>query len=155
MLTIAIDPGASGAIVCSRDGGPPVLMKMPDTPKDILELLSGLSVMDKDVHVTLEGISHGIFGGEGDNASRMKMTAMSKLHRHCGHLEGFLIALGIPFDSPSPQKWMAFHGQMPKDYAKRKRHIKDLMQRKWPGIKVALWNADALGILTYQLESNK
>lgn len=154
MLLIAIDPGASGALACSHDGGNPVIIKMPETPKDILDLLSGLSVMDKDVHVTLEDISHGVFVKDAQDA-RLKMTAMSKLHRHCGHLEGFLIALGIPFDSVSPQKWMKSHGVMPKDYAKRKRHIKDLMQRKWPTLKVTLWASDALGILSYQLERTK
>ena len=148
MLTIAIDPGASGgiAVVSDRDGRP-VVMKMPDTPKDIYDALRGLATLHTSVRAIVEKVG---MHRQGNNAS-----ASCKFARHCGHIEMALIALGIPFEEPTPQKWMKSLGVMPKDKTDRKNHIKDLMQRKYPNIKVTLWSADALGILTYQLEKTK
>lgn len=147
MLTIAIDPGASGGIAATGDDGRPVTMKMPETPKDIHDLIYGLAIHHAEVRAIVEKVG---MHRQGNNAS-----ASCKFARHCGHIEMALIALGIPFEEPTPQKWMKSLGVMPKDKKDRKNHIKDLMQRKYPSIKVALWNADALGILTYQLERSK
>lgn len=147
MLTIAIDPGASGGIVAAGDDGRPVALKMPDTPKDIYDLLYGLAIHHSAVRAIVEKVG---MHRQGNNAS-----ASCKFARHCGHIEMALIALGIPFEEPTPQKWMKSLGVMPKDKTERKNRIKDLMQRKYPNIKVTLWNADALGILTYTLEKTK
>ncbi len=161
MLTIAIDPGASGGIATSDTLGVVRVYKMPETPKDIHDLLFDLRytpcVLPTKIEcrAVVESISMGLFAPGEDVSGKSKMVAMFKLHRHCGQLEGFLLALGIPFESVSPQKWMAHHGVMPKDRAKRKRHIKDIVQRKYPEIRVILNTADALGILTYTLEREK
>ena len=154
MLLIAIDPGASGGLAVSRDGGDPVVMKMPDTPKDIYDLLSGLChaagiIPDRlPCRAIVEKVG---MHRQGNNAS-----ASCKFARHCGHIEMALIALGIPFEEVTPQKWMKSLGVMPKEKQARKNHIKDLMQRKHGNaIKVTLWSSDALGILHYQLERAK
>jgi hypothetical protein len=161
MLTIAIDPGAGGGMAAQMDDNPVVVYKMPDTPKDIYDLLVTLvyhpCIIPSKVkcRVVMESISMGLFAPGGEDAAKAKMVAMFKLHRHCGQLEGFLLSLGTPFESVSPQKWMKSLGPMPKDTAKRKNHIKDMMQRRHPHIKVTLWNADALGILTWAQERNR
>lgn len=148
MLLIAIDPGASGGIAVSRDGGIPVVMKMPDTPKDIFDLLSGInnSAYSKHVYAIVEKVG---MHRQGNNAS-----ASCKFARHCGHIEMALLALGIPFEEVLPQKWMKSLGVMPKDKQARKNHIKDLMQRRFPAVKCVLWNSDALGILLWKLNQN-
>lgn len=150
MLLIAIDPGATGGIATmNTHDGRVVVIKMPDTPKDILELFGGLGCMDGQVKAVMEGISSGVFLHSGQGGAAQKAASMCKLHRHCGHVEMALIATGIPFESVSPQKWQKSMGALPKDLAARKRKIKDLMQRKHPNVKVTLWNADALGILEW------
>lgn len=153
MLIIAIDPGASGGMAASHDGSAPLVFKMPDTPRDIYDLLwsvqhTGCCIPEKMAcRAVMEKVG---MHRQGNNAS-----ASCKFARHCGHIEMALLALGMPFEEPTPQKWMKTLGAMPKDKKDRKNHIKDLMQRRYPGIKVTLWNADALGILTWALEQDK
>jgi len=48
----------------------------------------------------------------------------------------------------SPQKWMKMLGPFSKDRATRKREIKAFAQRVYPNLKVTLWNADALAMLS-------
>jgi len=149
MLTIAIDPGASGGIAVHYSlTGAVMAFKMPDTPRDIFDLFDGLySVHAPSIYAIVEKVG---MHRQGNNAS-----ASCKFARHCGHIEMALIALGIPFEEPTPQKWMKSLGVMPKDKKDRKNHIKDLMQRRYAGINVTLWSADALGILTYAIERDK
>lgn len=153
MLLIAIDPGANGGIAASHDGSSPVVMKMPDTPKDIFDLLNGLCHAAGIIpgRLPCKAIVEKVgMHRQGNNAS-----ASCKFARHCGHIEMALIALGIPFEEVAPQKWMKSLGVMPKDKKDRKNHIKDIVQRRYPSIKATLWNADALGILIHQLERTK
>lgn len=144
MLTIAIDPGASGGIATTNShDGRVVVIKMPDTPKDILELFGGLGCMDWQVRAVMEDVGYHV---QGNSA-----TASCKFARHCGHIEMALLAHSIPFESVRPQKWMKSMGALPKEKIARKNKIKDLMQRRHPNVKVTLWNADALGILHWAL----
>lgn len=157
MLTIAIDPGASGGIAVHYSATDAILLfKMPETPRDIFDFMDGLyAIHAPSICAVVESIQSGVFGAKSDKEVRMKMGMTAKLQKSYNHIEAFLIALGIPFESVPAKKWQAHYGAMPKEYAKRKRHIKDLMQRKHPNIKVILDTADALGILNYQLERNK
>lgn len=157
MLLIAIDPGANGGIaVVSTTDNRPVVMKMPDTPKDIYDLFFGLNTVHGfprlEIHAIVEKVG---MHRQGNNAS-----ASCKFARHCGHIEMALIALGIPFEEVGAAQWMKVCGTLPtgstpKDKTKRKNAIKDFVQRRYPSIKCTLWAADALGILTYQLERAK
>ena len=148
MLTIAIDPGASGGIaIIGPNMEKPVVVKMPDTPKDIYDVLSSLATLHSSVRAVVEKVG---MHRQGNNAS-----ASCKFARHCGHIEMALLALGIPFEEVTPQKWMKSLGVVPKDKKDRKNHIKDLMQRRYGDIKVTLWSSDALGILTYTMNKNK
>jgi hypothetical protein len=153
MLLIAIDPGANGGIAASHDGSAPVVMKMPETPKDIYDLLSGLCHAAGIIpeHLPCKAIVEKVgMHRQGNNAS-----ASCKFARHCGHIEMALIALGIPFEEVTPQKWMKSLGAMPKEKKDRKNHIKDIAQRRFPAIKVTLWSADALGIMIHAMERTK
>ncbi len=152
MLLIAIDPGASGGIaVVSTTDNRPVVMKMPETPKDIFDLFFGLNIVNGLPRLEIKAIVEKVgMHRQGNNAS-----ASCKFARHCGHIEMALIALGIPFEEVTPQKWMKSLGVMPKEKQARKNHIKDIVQRRYPSIKATLWNADALGILIHQLEKKK
>lgn len=155
MLLMAIDPGATGAIVMQRQDYPVQVVKMPDTPRDLYELLRGLHNINFEVRAVVEKISTGIaMKPDADGAMKMqrRVSSMMKLQKHVGHVEMALIACCIPFEEVSPQKWMQIIPDRPKDQAQRKRAIKDFVQRRWPDVKVTLWNADALGILYYALQ---
>ena len=146
MILIAIDPGASGAIAWRDNSEIVRSINMPETPADILEKLTEVAAA-RERYCLIENVGYHVAG---NNAS-----ASCKFARHCGHLEMALLAAGIPFQSIRPTKWQKALGVMPKDKSERKRHIKDLMQRLYPTLKVTLSNADALGILTYALDHNK
>lgn len=141
---IAIDPGASGAIaVRDRDGGV-FTYNMPDTIKDVWDELSCLN-NSLHLYAIIEDAGYHI---QGNNAS-----ASCKFARHCGALEMALTGLSIPWEAVRPQKWMKHYGALPKEKKDRKNKIKELMQRRYPNIKVTLANADALAILTFAIET--
>lgn len=144
-MRIAIDPGASGAIAWT-DGEQTRVENMPDTPTGIFEYLQDLSNNEDSIECLVERVGGYMPGNSG--------PAAVKFARHCGHIDMALIALGIPTLTPvSPQVWQkAVCGALPKEKAERKRAIKDMMQRRYPSLKVTLINADALGILTYMME---
>lgn len=146
-MKIAIDPGANGGIAWHDKFNKTHVMKMPETPADLCAVLSSLSAANPDMRCVIEKVGTYVKGNAVGSAC--------KFARHCGHVEMALIAAKIPFTSIVPNKWMRHLGVMPKDQVQRKRHIKDLMQRRYPGIDVTLWNADALGILTFMLEVEK
>jgi hypothetical protein len=148
MLTIAIDPGASGGIaVWCPVNEKAIVMKMPETPRDIYDLFAGLLETGNTIRAVVEKVG---MHRQGNNAS-----ASCKFARHCGHIEMALLALGIPFEEVTPQKWMKSLGVMPKDKKDRKNHIKDIAQRRYPDVKCTLWNSDALGILIHTIDKNK
>ena len=160
MLRIAIDPGLSGAIAWEHNGDVSV-QKMPDTPTGIFECLKWMSGIGK-FSGTMECQVERVGGYMPGNSGPAAVT----FARHCGHIDMALIALGIPTLTPvSPAVWQkAVCGALPKAEAKadkrakakakqdRKNAIKDLMQRRYPHLKVTLNTADALGILTYMME---
>jgi len=139
MNIIAIDPGENGAIVIMRANGAVEACKMPDTPKEIFELLVKSSISGAKCYIEKVG------GYVPGNSS----TAAVKFARHMGHLDMALIAACIPTEQVAPIVWQKKLGALSKEKPERKRQIKDMMQRRYPGLKVTLWNADALGIMAY------
>lgn len=148
MLIIAIDPGATGglALYNTLKSETPVVTKMPGTPLDIFEFLQGARTMNRDAVAVVEKINTAAFGFSAP-------STIAKLNRHIGHLEMALLALNMPIIEVTPQKWMKHLGKLPKDKGARKSAIKDQMQRRYPLVKLTLWNADALGILTWYMET--
>ena len=147
MAIIAIDPGANGGLAVEGwDIGGTDVYKMPDTYPNIFDLLMELDTNLIKPRAVVEKVG---MHRAGNNAS-----ASAKFARHVGHLEMALYIVGIPVEWVTPQKWMQSLGSLPKDKAQRKRKIKELMQARYPDIEVTLWNADALGILTWAMGRN-
>lgn len=144
---IAIDPGASGAIAVRDTEGRVFVDDMPETLRDVWELLETDGQEGIDVTAIMEDVGYHVMG---NNAS-----ASAKFARHVGALEMALTGLGISWESVRPQKWMKHFGALPKDKGERKRRIKELVQRRYPHIKVTLANADALAILLWYIENKK
>lgn len=172
---IAIDPGASGGLAVYRPGGTTDAVKMPETPKDVCDWITAVQVEAQtqlsELRCYLEEV--GGYTGEGQPGS-----AMFNFGRGFGNLEGFLIALGIPFVMVRPQKWQAslslgLAGKQKGEYTphmseveriteKRritninarikhawKAKLKEHAQRLHPQLHVTLSTADALLILEY------
>lgn len=141
---IAIDPGQSGAIAMRDSDGTISAVSMPETLGDMWDHFF-LIVTASEKHVYIEDVGYHVMG---NNAS-----ASCKFARHVGHLEGLITARGFPWEAVRPQKWMKHFGTLPKDKKARKNRIKELVQRRYPHIKVTLANADALAILTWAIEN--
>lgn len=104
---IGIDPGKNGGIaVMDEDGKIKFLRKMPATPQDLFDILkiekeavqlpNGLQKAHNDIICILEKV-----GGRPGNAG----SAMFNFGKGYGHIEMALIALGIPTETVTPQKW--------------------------------------------------
>jgi hypothetical protein len=138
---ISIDPGASGGIVFSHNGGPPAAHKMPETVKDIADLLRDAG-SEGNVTVYLEKVG-GYVGGAGSPGA-----AMFNFGHNAGVLEGIVVALGYTLHMPTPQKWQKVLGlgnsKSHESKTAWKNHLKNRAQNLYPGIKVTLQTSDAL-----------
>jgi len=165
-MLIAIDPGQNGGIAWTTDGGVTKCADMPDTPKDIFDLLQDITDGCQGAGCYLEQVGTYMPGNSG--------PAAVKFARHCGHLDMALLALGISHSSILPAKWEHWfigkpaYPKIPKEthaaerrrlLAERKRErktrIKAKAQALFPGVKVTLKTADALGMLAYAMEVSK
>lgn len=103
---LVIDPGAAGGFAVQYPDGTVDAKKMMETPKDICDFISLVHAHAlgnaSSVKCYLEKVG-GYMGGEGGNQA--PATAMFNFGKGIGHLEGILIALGIPFDEVLPKKW--------------------------------------------------
>lgn len=126
------------------------VFKMPETPQDILKLLEELQG-EYYAECWIENV-----GGSrpGNSAQSAKTFA-----KHVGHLEMALLALQIPTQRVMPTKWMNFlcpsrtKGTESDEVAKRKVEIYEALQRLYPQVSFAKYQADALGILHYALNN--
>ena len=176
MITIAIDPGASGGIAVHdhtdiiRRGGFVGAHNMPETERDLTELLKDLTRLNQgrgfDEERRLRDLWHrGRDGGcDYDHGSAKAFveevggyigrpqpgSAMFKFGRNFGYILGTLSALDIPVTLIKPQKWQKQLGLgTSKGMTKTqwKNKLKAEAQRRHPKLKVTLMTADALLIL--------
>lgn len=167
-MIIAIDPGASGAIVWRGSNSHLESHNMPDTLRGILDLLNEAKAQaimnpkdpEEPVIAYMEKVGTYMPGNSGPSAATFA--------EHVGALKMALIATCIKHELITPATWEhAYIGKqvydtLPKDLpaqdrrrilAERKRERKRLIKAKgerlFPEIKVTLSNADALGMLWY------
>lgn len=172
---ISIDPGASGGIAAmTSDGTMLFASKMPETPRDVFDLLQSAVAGTPPALVKcyMEQVSG--FAGEGQPGS-----AMFNFGRGVGQIEGMLIGMKVPHDFVTPQRWqkalaLGTSGRVKGNYAgmapdqakaekkrigninagiKRdwKNKLKATAQRLYPHVKVTLSICDALLILHYAI----
>lgn len=140
---IGIDPGAHGGIaVLSADGSVVEVEKMPTTPMDLLDFLSRYK---DDSFCILERV-----GGMPGNGG----SAMFNFGKGYGHLQMALLALGIPTNDVTPNKWeKSFQLGSSGKYGKTewKNRLKAKAQQLFPslGRKITLATCDALLIAEY------
>lgn len=140
---IGIDPGKHGGIAVLGESGAVIdVVKMPETPQDLLGFLS--QYRENSV-CTLERV-----GGMPGNGG----SAMFNFGKGYGHLQMALIALEIPTEDVTPNKWektyqLGSSGKFGKTEWKNK--LKAKAQQLFPslGKKITLATCDALLIAEY------
>lgn len=138
MTTIGIDPGINGGIAWISYGQPCV-DKMPDTLKDLWELLCEIS-HDDDCKAYIEAVH---------SSPQMGVKSAFTFGQGLGHLEMALTAAEIPFERVRPQEWQKHMKCMSKgDKNVTKRRAQEL----FPSLKITHATADALLIAQYGVE---
>lgn len=139
MIICGIDPGMSGGIAFLVVGGPAEVHKMPETEREIYDLLSRHSI-DR---CYIEAVHS--FPGQG-------VASSFTFGKGYGFLRGCLVALKIPFIDVSPMKWkralgITFAAQDSKK--DKKNGSKALAQQWFPLIKMNHAISEALLIAEY------
>ena len=135
MKSLGIDPGQSGGIAIIEDGRGAAAYKMPETERDIADLIwRHASTVDIAVIERVHSMP-----GQG-------VSSTFKFGMNYGLLRGLLIAYRIPFTEVTPQKWMkAMQCQTHGD----KNVSKARAQQLFPSLKITHATADALLIAAY------
>ena len=134
MNFVGIDPGQSGGIACISEAGEVWAFKMGETERDTWMILCRNTIMD---FALIESVH---------SMPKQGVASSFKFGRNYGFLRGCLIALAIPFDEVTPQKWQKAMGCLThgdKNVSKAK------AQQLFPQIKVNHAIADALLIAEY------
>ena len=122
ILYIGIDPGVSGGIaILNNDGSVKDVVAMPETPRDILDFLS---LYKEDSRCVIEDVGHGIPG--------QSSKATATFARHNGQLEMALLALDIPTEKVTPQKWIKVY-QLKRKKEQDKNEWKNVLKTKVAG----------------------
>ena len=146
MTTIGIDPGLSGGIAWITDGKPCV-EKMPDTLKDLWELMHDITTggtpaqrLNKYVHgfkAYIEAVH---------SSPQMGVKSAFTFGQGLGRLEMALTAAGISFERVRPQEWQKAMKCMS---GGNKNVTKAKAQELFPSLKITHATADALLIAEY------
>ena len=158
---IAVDPGASGAIVYRLEGPRLEVVKMPDTVHDIVHVLQnvrGYGLYKARLFMENVGFYRPTDGGR----------SATKFSRHVGNLEGVAAALELPVEWIQPSTWEHWligpprYPKIPKTWddkrrrrvqatrkRERKNKIKARVQELHPELRITLQTADAVGIWEY------
>jgi len=150
---IGIDPGSSsGAFALIIDSNIRVVIThcfKDNTEKEMCEILrlwkENAETSNTSIKAVLENVHP--FKGQG-------ISSAGKFMRNKGIIEGFLMALNIPYEQVSPQRWVKSYG-MKKDNAggetrsQWKKRLRQRAQELFPKHKIVADNADALLIANY------
>lgn len=147
MKHIGIDPGTNGGIAVLDDSGAVIFLReMPETPQDLIDTLR--QFVD-DSCCTLEKV-----GGMPGNGG----MAMFNFGKGYGHLEMALLALKIPTETVTPQKWeKTYQLGTSRGVGKTewKNRLKAKAQQLFPDQKLTLAVCDALLIAEYGRRNRK
>lgn len=151
---IGVDPGSGGGIAVFIPGQPVKAVKMPKDIADLRDFIGYYAENYKPI-VFLEKLSV----RPDDVAVQDNKAAMGKLYRiqkmmaNFEHLKAIIETTGVPYVLVHPLSWqtklkLRVRGQK-EEKADRKRRYQECAGQLYPGIKVTLWNADALLIMHF------
>jgi hypothetical protein len=150
MTIIGIDPGKSGGIAWQHYNKPLAVEKMPDTLRDLSDLLQDIrSDSGGKIMAYLEQVHAGAFGGGG---RKMGVTSAFTFGNGFGHLEMGLTAHDIPFVRIRPVEWQtAMQCKTGGDKNVSKARAQELI----PSIKMTHAIADACLICLYGAKTHR
>lgn len=144
-IFVGIDPGKSGGIAWITESGNAAAVRMPETERDLWDLLKGMFDQFEPKKVYLEKV--GVMPGEG-------VSSAFSFGKNYGMLRGMLIATQMPFDDVRPLRWQKMFS-LPtikacggSKVAKKNTH-KAKAQQLFPQLKITHATADALLIAEY------
>jgi crossover junction endodeoxyribonuclease RuvC len=142
-VLVGIDPGASGGIaVIRRVDGTAYAYKMPETERDVYDLLRTCVINPfGPVKVYLEKVGP---------MPKQGIASSWKFAQHYGALRMALVAVQVPFEAVAPGVWQRALGCLShgdKNVTKRR------AQELYPTLKITHATADALLIATYGLKA--
>jgi crossover junction endodeoxyribonuclease RuvC len=139
VIFLGIDPGASGGLAFIHDDGSmdPALEKMPDTERDLWEIIDGDEDAIPIAFAAIEAVH---------SMPKQGVASSFKFGRSYGFLRGCLIASGIPFEEVTPQRWQKELGCLSKG---DKNVTKARAQQLFPKLKITHATADALLLAEY------
>lgn len=143
---IAVDPGASGGLVCLPAAGPLSLYRMPDTQEGVLALLRQCMAGADEGTLYLEKVGGFVKGRERTG------SAMFGFGQGYGFIQGVALAYHLDLRLVTPQCWMKALGLGTRDGrsdAEWKRHLKRRAQEMYPDERVTLATSDALLIFEF------
>jgi len=146
-IIIGIDPGsASGGMAWFEEDELKTLRFKECTEKELSNWFKEFTFNDPLVAAIIEKVH--TFPGQG-------ISSAGKFMENFGMLKGFLMALDIPFQEVSPQKWMSYYG-MKRDKTENKTEWKKRLRQKaqelYPKTKIVSETADAVLIARYAKE---
>lgn len=145
MIIIGIDPGKAGGIAV-MDAGVASVYKMPTKVSELAALVRRF----ENPIVFVERLSarpSDLVGG--------KMFGIKKMLANFEQIKAALEVSNIPYVLTHPQRWQNHLG-FPKgvgEKAERKKMFQSWAAAQYPYIKVTLWNADALCIMTFGMQA--
>jgi hypothetical protein len=135
-LYIGIDPGINGGIAFIPTNGDPWASKMPETDRDLIDLLSD-SISLAEPRAVLELVH---------SSPQMGVCSAFSFGEGYGRLQAVLTALRVPYERIRPQAWQKAMGCLTRgDKNVSKRRAQEL----FPTIKVTHATADALLIAEF------
>lgn len=141
-LYIGIDPGLSGGIAFIPDKGTPWAHKMPETDKDLIDLLRD-SINLFEARAVIELVH---------SSPQMGVKSAFTFGEGYGRLQMALTAVAVPYERVRPAAWQKAMGCLTKgDKNVSKRRAQEL----FPDLKITHATADALLIAEYARRSVK
>jgi Holliday junction resolvasome RuvABC endonuclease subunit len=130
---IGCDPGKNGGIAFLWSTGMYTAQKMPDTEKDLWDLLETFKRDDEGKTFALLELVH--------SSPQMGVKSAFTFGQGYGALRMALVAAGIAHECVRPQAWQKALGCLS---GGDKNKTKSRAQQLFPSVKVTHWNADAL-----------
>ena len=151
---IGVDPGANGGIAVFIPGRNTKALKMP---KEITELRDFFTYYKDNfkpiVFVEKLSVRPDDVAADGSRANMGKLYRIQKMMANYEHLKALIETAGIPYVMVHPLSWqtklkLRVRGEKV-EKAERKKRYQEYASKLYPGIKVTLWNADALLLMHF------
>jgi hypothetical protein len=149
---LGIDPGVSNGGIVAKTKNTVELSKNPRKLSDMITLLNGIKEYSRSPMAVIEHIS--LYAG--DLSVPGKIYGLQKLFNHYTLLTQAVSYLEIPYLDVFPATWQSglnLKVKYSESSKERKNRYKRVAQSYFPGVKVTLWNSDALLLAMFGMKA--